>query len=175
MRERGKIVPGSRREGSNIWTLTGREFIVEVITLASLAPVAKIRNDSLLYFGLGSGAQPEVAEVSRLVSGVEYVVGEFLATTQVPANFPAAALGTAKTSVRLVREYGENELSLGAPTIITEFGCFTNGDPTTNNSVGRATSLAVAGTQAPVGYKSFEPFTKTTNRTLEVVYELRVV
>lgn len=175
MRERGKIVPGSRREGSNIWTMTGREFIVEAITLASLSPATKTRDDALLYFGLGNGSQPEVAEVSRLAGPIEFAIGEFLAPTQVPASFPSAALGTARTSVRLTREYGEAELSLGAPVVITEFGCFTNGDPALNNAVGRPTDLATAGTQAPVGYKSFEPFTKTTNRTVEVVYELRVV
>jgi hypothetical protein len=59
--------------------------------------------------------------------------------------------------------------------VLTEFGCFTDGNPAVNNEVGRPTDLATAGSQAPVGYKPFDPFTKNSNRTLEVIYELRVV
>jgi hypothetical protein len=176
MRERGKIVPGSRREGHNIWTLTGREFIVETITLKQLAPTRqKHRDDALLYFGLGSGVQPEVAEVARLLNPVEYLPGEFLAQAQVPSSFPASATGSARTAVRLIREYATHELSMGAPVTITEFGCFTDGDPANSNIPGRPTGMGVASTQAPVGYKTFDPFTKTPSRTLEVIYELRVI
>jgi len=174
LRERGKLV--TRREGHNIWTLTGREFIVETITLAALVPArAKHRDDALRYFGFGTGATPEVAEVSRLVAPVEYRAGEFLAPAQVPATFPSASLGTARTAVQLKREYAENELSMGGPVTLTEFGCFTDGDPANNNAVGRPTDHATASIQAPVGYKPFDPFTKNLNRTLEVIYELRVV
>jgi hypothetical protein len=174
LRERGKLV--TRREGHNIWTLSGREFIVETITLAALTPSrAKNRDDALRYFGFGIGITPEVAEVTRLVSPVEYQTSLFLAPAQVPVTFPSASLGTARTSVQLRREYSENELSLPNPVVLTEFGCFTDGNPAVNNEVGRPTDLATAGSQAPVGYKPFDPFTKNSNRTLEVIYELRVV
>lgn len=176
MREGGKVVPGSRREGHNIWTLTGREYIVEAIALASVTPTrTRFREDAVRYFGFGEGVQPEVAEVSRLLQPVEYRVGEFLAPAQVPAIFPSSASGTAKTSVRLYREYAENELSLGVNVTLTEFGCFTDGDPTNSNAVGRTTSYAVASTQAPVGYKAFDPFVKTMGRAIEVAYEIRVL
>ena len=174
LRERGKLV--TRREGHNIWTLTGREFIVETITLAALTPSrVKNRDDALRYFGFGTGGNPEVAEVSRLVQPVQYMANEFLAPAQVPVTFPSASLGTARTSVQLRREYAENELSLGGPVTLTEFGCFTDGNPALNNDVGRPTDFATSSAQAPVGYKPFDPFTKNLNRTLEVIYELRVV
>jgi len=176
MRERGKIVPGSRREGHNIWTLTGREYIVETISLASLVPTrTKNRDDALLYFGLGTGSTPEVAAVARLVDPVPYVAGEFLAAAQVPATFPSVSLGTPKTSVQLIREYAETEISLAGPVVLTEFGCFTDGDPANSNIPPRPTAFDTAKLTAPVGYKTFDPFTKTTGRTLEVIYELRVV
>src|SRR3989304_5181081 len=35
MRERGKIVPGSLREGHNIWTNTGRECLARLMSLES--------------------------------------------------------------------------------------------------------------------------------------------
>lgn len=176
LRERGKVVPGSRREGHNIWTLTGREFIVETISLASLAPTRqKNRDDAVLYFGLGSGVQPEVAEVSRLLNPVEYLPGEFLAQAQVPVDFPSSASGSARTAVRLVREYATHEISMGAPVTLTEFGCFTDGDPDNNNVPGRPTGFGTASVQAPVGYKTIEPLTKTTARTLEAIYEIRVI
>lgn len=176
MRERGKIVPGSRREGHNIWTLTGREFIVETISLAALVPARlKNRDDALLYFGLGIGSTPEVAAVSRLVDPVVYIAGEFLAPAQVPVTFPSVSLGTPKTAVQLIREYSDAEISLTGPVVLTEFGCFTDGDPASNNVPPRPTAFDTAKLTAPVGYKTFEPFTKTSGRTLEVIYELRVV
>lgn len=175
MRERGKLVRGSRREGSNIWTLTGREFIVESTTLLTSSPRVKNRDDALRYFGFGSGVQPEVAEVARLLTPVEYTSGEFLAPAQVPVTFPSASTGSARTAVRLIREYATNELSMGADVLLAEFGCFTDGDPENNNAVGRPTTQSVASTQAPCGYKNFEPLMKTTSRTLEVIYELRVI
>lgn len=175
MRERGKLVRGSRREGHNIWTLTGREFIVESTTLLTSSPRAKNRDDALRYFGFGSGVQPEVAEVARLFDPVEFRSGEFLAAAQVPVTFPSSSTGTARTSVRLIREYATNELSMGASVVLAEFGCFTDGDPNNNNAIGRPVDLTTAGAQAPCGYKSIEPLTKTTSRTLEVIYELRVI
>ena len=122
-----------------------------------------------------SMGKDEVAEIAALVSPVEYIAGEFLAQTQVPVTFPSDATGTPRTSVQLIREYATTEISIGGNVVLTEFGCFTDGDPTNNNIPPRPTDMATAGSQAPVGYKNFEPFTKTTTRTLRVIYELRVV
>lgn len=175
MRERGKIVPGSHREGSNIWTLTGREFLVERMTLATLTPSRTFnRDDALLYFGMGTGTQPEVAQVSKLQNPIEYTPGEFLAPARVPVTFPSA-VGAPRTSVRLVREYGAEELSLGGTVLLTEFGCFTDGDPASGNIPGRPTDFSTASLQAPVGYKTFDPLPNTTGRELEVIYEVRVL
>ena len=174
LRERGKLV--TKREGHNVWTLTGREFLVETTTYAALSPsLQKNRDDGLRYFGFGTGVTAESAEVTRLVSPVEYKVGEFLASAQIPVTFPSASLGTARTAVQLRREYAQNELSLGGPVTLTEFGCFTDGDPTAGNAPGRPTDFPTASAQAPCAYKTFDPFTKNTNRTLNVVYEFRVV
>jgi len=171
-RERGKL--RQRFEGENILTLTGREFYTELAVLKAFTPEF-FRNDRLAYFGLGVGSQPEVPNITSLVTPTSYVGSEFLAAVQAPATFPAGI--TTRTSARLVREYGRAEISLlGATVVLTEAGIFSNGNPAANwDTSSRPTSLATAGADAPFFYKAYEPITKTPETTLRLVWELRVV
>lgn len=163
------------RSGGNIWTLTGREFLVELMSLSLLTPSrTPVRDDRVLYIGLGSGTQAEVAEVSGLVDPIEFRVGEFLAQCQVPATFPADSAGTPRTSVQFIREFAGNEVSLGSSVIITEAGLYTDGDPDNDNSIPAPTDFATAATRAPLAYKSFEPVTKPEGFALEAVWEIRI-
>ena len=69
-RERGKIVPGTRRLGHNIWTLTGREHLAQLMSYSSYGPPSvAARADRIRYIGFGIGSQPEVASVSNLHRG----------------------------------------------------------------------------------------------------------
>lgn len=173
-RDDGKLV--QRSQGENILTLTGREFYSELAVLQAFSgPNMFFRNDRLAYFGLGIGAQPEIPNITSLVSAVPYTVGEFLAPVQAPATFPAGI--SSRTSVRLVREYGRSEISLGATTVVlTEAGIFSNGDPADNwNTAARPTSMANAANDAPFFYKTFEPLAKTPDTTIRLTWELRVV
>jgi hypothetical protein len=173
--ENGETVPGSERTGKNIWTITGREYLVELMSLLLLNPTrTPVRDDRILYIGLGQGSTAEVAEVQSLVDPVEYRVGEFLAQCQVPTTFPADADGTSRTSVQFVREFAGNEVSLGSSIIVTEAGLFTDGDPDNNYSVPCPTDFATAASRPPMAYKSFEPVTKPVGNTLEVVWEIRI-
>lgn len=169
----GRVV--QRSHGENILTLTGREFYCMRAVLASFSPRTLFRNDCLAYFGLGTGAQPEVAEVSSLVQPIEYMSGEFLAAVQAPASFPASV--TSRTVSRLVREYGRTEISLGGlPVVVTEAGIFSDGDPADNwNTAARPTDIATTSGDAPFFYKAFEPVTKTPDNTLRLIWEQRVV
>tara|TARA_Y100000310_G_scaffold233149_1_gene235993 strand:- start:2201 stop:2866 length:666 start_codon:yes stop_codon:yes gene_type:complete len=170
---RGEVV--QERKGLNIWTLTGREFLAELMSLSLLNPTRTgVRDDRVLYIGLGSGTTPEVAEVSALVDPVEYRVGEFLAQCQVPVTFPADTDGSPRTSVQFVREFAGNEVSLGASVVITEAGLYTDGDPNNNNSVPCPIDYASTALRAPVAYKTFEPVTKIQGYSLEVVWEVRI-
>lgn len=58
-RERGKIV--GRRDGHNIFLNLGREWLAELISLASLDPDVAVRNDRIKYIGLGIGGTRQLA------------------------------------------------------------------------------------------------------------------
>lgn len=170
-REGGKL--RQRREGKNIWTLTGREHIVELISLASISPRATWRNDRVGYIGMGTGSQAEVSEVSQLVTPVPYKAGEFLAQLVAPTTFPSS---TERTAVQFIREFGKSEISLGYDVVLTEAGLFTDGDPSDNWSLADLpTGWNATSGRAPNAYKTFEPITKTIDFTLRLVWEFRVL
>ena len=176
-------------EGYNIWTLTGREYLSELISLQTFSAIEAdrvlYRNDRIAYIGLGTGSQPEVAAVSSLVYPVGYDTGvqsgNFLAVLD-PAQFPATSSATTKTSVRFSREFTSAEYSIitsSNPTgaiVLTEAGLFTDGDPTNDFAVGTiSTALADSSGFAPVAYKTFEPITKTPDFTMKVIWEVRFI
>jgi len=178
-RERGKIVPGSRREGHNIWTLTGREFLARLMSYASYSPDEPARNDRIRYIGFGVGTTPEVSSVSALVSPIAYTTsggGLFLAELAIP-TYPFQTSGSFGTAVRYTREFSETDLSTVGSVLLTEVGLFTDGSPTSSPDPfepgTRNTSLAQAQFQAPVGYKTFEAFRKTQNMIISSFYEVR--
>jgi len=166
---------GRRRqhvEGSNIWTLTGREYLAELIALRAYTGDEFFRNDRIAFVGVGIGSQPEVANISSLVQGTPYAPGEFLARLKVPATFPVLSSTSSRTAVRFIREYGQNEISLGSNVIITEAGLFTDGNPDDNWARPTPTGMAVSD-RAPMAYKTFEPITKTSSFTLRLIWEVR--
>lgn len=164
------------REVDNIWTLTGREFLTRLISLASRSPRLGFRDDKVAYIGIGSGVQPKVATVTSLVNPVPYRTGEFLAPLAVPVDFPLSGSGTPKTIARFSREYGRDEISIAGNVVVTEVGLYTDGDPD-NNWDFSATPVDFATTagRAPVAYNTFEPITKTNTRTLAVIWDVRVI
>lgn len=170
-RERGKLV--QQTEGFNVWTLTGREYLAELIALQAASPRTVYRDDRISYIGLGAGSQPEEADITSLVDPIPYTPGEFLAPVASPATFPASATTSTKTAVRFIREYGLAEISLGYDVVLTEAGLFTDGNPEDNWDLNAPTGLDGAGNRAPMAYKTFEPITKTTEYTLRVIWEVR--
>jgi len=180
MRERGKLV--TRREGFNIWTLSGREYLSEIIALEATSPRTLFRSDRVAYLGIGSGAQAKVSNITSLVDPVVYKTGEFLAALAAPATFPSSGTTTTSTSTRFIREFSTGELSLGYNVVITEAGLFTDGDPDNDwlhvdaeGDDACPTDFSTAAGRAPVAYKTFEPITKTTQFTLRVVWDVRFV
>jgi hypothetical protein len=171
LRERGKIVKGSKREGSNIWTLSGREHLAQLQSYRNYSTSAGERRDRIRYIGFGTGSQPEVSSVSALVNPIAFDgSNNFLAQVALP-TYP---LAPSRTTVRYSRVFEETELSVLGTVVLTEAGLFTDGDPGSDFSPGtRNTSLPDALLQAPNGYKVFEPLTKTQNFVLEVSWEVR--
>ena len=177
-RERGKLVYGTRREGKNIWTVTGREFLAKLMSYAtygssahasgSLNPDVPARDDRVRYFGFGTGAQPEVSSVTALVSPIAFDGGgTFLAQVSLP-TYPLP------TTVEYSRTFNETELSTSGAVNLTEAGLFTDGSPTASYAPRtRDVSLVNAAAQAPVAYKAFEPLRKTQNFVLEAAWQIR--
>lgn len=183
LNQRGKVVKQS--EGYNIWTLTGREYLSELIALQTFNTVEAdrvlFRNDRVAYIGMGTGSQPEVAEVNSLVSPVSYDTGSYgtyLAVLDSPATFPATSSSTTKTAVQFIKTFNSTDYSIDASTniVLTEAGLFTDGDPGNDFAVlNRPIQLASAYSHAPVAYKTFEPITKTIDFTMKVVWEVRFI
>lgn len=178
-RERGKIVPGTRRRGNNIWTLTGREYLARLMSYASYGPDTSARNDRIRYIGFGTGTTPEVSSVARLVSPTKYTSSGgdlFLAELAIP-TYPFQTTGSYGTAVRYTREFSETELSVTSTVVLTEAGLYTDGSPTSSpdpfDPGSRDLTLAQAGNQAPAAYKTFEPLKKTQNFVLQVAWEVR--
>jgi len=180
-RERGKLVYGTRREGKNIWTLTGREFLAQLMSYSAYGvaahasgnpnPDVPARDDRIRYFGFGTGTQPEVSSVTALVSPVAFDGGgTFLAQVVLP-TYP---LLPSRTTVRYSRTYSELEISFGGTITLTEAGMYTDGSPTASYAPRtRDITLVNAAAQASAAYKSFEPLKKTQNFVLEVNWEIR--
>lgn len=179
-RERGKIVPGTRREGKNIVTLAGREFYARVGSYSSYSPLTKARQDGIRYVGFGTGTTPEVSSISRLVSPIAYdnaSGGLFLAELAIP-TFPFQTSGSYGTVARYTREFSELELSTSGEVVLTEAGLYTDGSPTSTPTPfepgTRDRSLAQANFQAPNAYKTFEPLVKSQNFVLQLAWEMRL-
>lgn len=171
-RERGKIVPKACRQGKNIWTLTGREHLAQLMSYRSYGPpIVGERRDRIRYFGFGSGSSPEVSSVDVLSTPIAFDSGSnFLAQVSLP-TYP---LSPSRTTVRYTRIYTSTELSVVGDVVITEAGLFTDGDPGADfEPETRDITLASALLQAPNAYKVFDPLTKTQNFEIEVSWEVR--
>lgn len=171
-REGGKL--RAVREGKNICTLTGREHLAELMSLAAWSPRTTWREDRIGYFGVGIGAQPEAPGVGSLVAPVPYRTGLYLAPANAPSTFPASGTGTPKTSVQFIREYGTGEISLGVNVVVTEAGLFSDGDPDNNWDLGTLDTSTAMFSRAPMFYKTFEPITKNLDFTLRAVWEVQI-
>ena len=173
LRERGKIVPGSRRSGHNVWTNTGREYLS---MLMSYAPNGTpFRNDRIAYMGVGTGFQTEDSSVAGLISPAAYYGTSFLAP--IDNSVTGFPLRPTRTTVRYVRIFTESDITPGnsAPVLVSEFGLFTNGHNNSFTVDARDTTLGNAALQAPVAYKAMtEPIEKTSGIELELDWEIRL-
>lgn len=173
VRERGKLREVS--EGDNIWTLTGREYLAELMALQAWSPRTLFRNDRIGFIGVGSGVQTEVSEITSLVAPIAYKTGEFLAALEAPATFPTSGTSTTRTAVRFIREFSHGEISLGYNVVLTEAGLFTDGDPDNDwDTAATPTDYATTASRAPMAYKTYEPVTKTIESTVRYIWDVRI-
>ena len=179
LRHNGKVVPGSYREGHNVFTVTGRNLLSRLTAWSTVgSPDIPFTNRRPRWMGVGTGSQLEVSTVEGLVTPQLATPVNYLVPIQT-VNFPDS------TSVSFIREFGANEVTVTAtPVTLTEAGLFADVLPA---SAGGTEDVAVdpgnidttlnpaVGTNPPIAYRVFEPLTKTVDFILQIRWELRFV
>lgn len=172
-RDRGKKVPGTQRDGHNVFTTTGRDWLAHLAAWETIGGGGDVpfTNRRVRWMGVGDGTQAEVEGVTSLNSPVEVTTGIYLAAIQT-TDFPTT------TSVRFFKEFSTTEISItGSPIVpVTEAGLFVDIFPvSTGGGVddsaiggGDTTLNPVASLNAPVAYKSFEQINKTVDFSLVI-------
>lgn len=178
MRERGKLVPNSLREGHNVFTNTGRNLLSKLISWSAIGAADEaFTQRRVRWIGVGDGSQLETTNVSQLNQALIATGSDYLVPVQDPATFPDS------TSVQFAYEFATDEITVGgAPVIISEVGMFADINPaataggTEDSEVGSGITTTLnpaVATNPPVAYKAFEGFTKTVDFTLEVRWTFR--
>lgn len=159
MRDRGKIVPGSRREGHNVFTYTGRDWMAQLVAWDPTTD-SMYSHDRIRWMGAGSGIQPEIPAVLYLDSPLEVTSGVYLAPlVSGAATFPNAS------SVKLTHEFAASELSFGGTVMVSELALYVDEDA--------ANVDPALTTNAAAFYKTFDPVAKLSSFSLEVIWELK--
>lgn len=176
MRQGGKLVPGSRREGHNVFTNNGRNLLTKLVSWSSIAGSdIPYTNRRTRWIGIGTGSQLEVSSVASLNQPHLITPTNFLVEVQT-VEFPSP------TSVAYLREFGTGEITVtGAPVTVTEAGMFADVSPANmggtedfGHSAPADTTLdPTVGTNPPITYKAFEGLTKTVDFTLELKWTFR--
>lgn len=185
LRRGGKIVPGSRREGHNVFTNHGRDWLSRLVGWKQLASGGvddkAFTQRRIRWVGVGTGTQLELATVTQITTPAKATATDYFIPIQV-VDYPTT------TSVRFVTEFGAAQISLLPTDIvtITEAALFT--DVQRVGTVGGLDDLpydGVGGSGAwtlnptvqnnpPVAYKAFIGIPKTTDFTFEIQWTLRI-
>jgi hypothetical protein len=176
MRERGKVVPGSRRIGHNILTTFGKNWLSKLVGWSAFGTDVPFTNRRVRWMGVGGDAQEEVPGIVSLGDPLRYDEINYLAQLD-SVEFPTTS------SVRFNRTFSENEITTvpGVPVEIREIGLFADVIPGTSGaSEDSGHTLAsdpilnpAVPTHTPVAYKSFELITKTQDFVLEAQWDFR--
>ncbi len=178
LRERGKIVPGSRREVNNVVTNIGRRYLAERTAASSFGPIVELTNTVVQYVALGTGTQVVNPEVMRLVTPAQVVLGVYMKAVGAPAIYPIAP------TVRFAVSIDPTELILPGPTTdLTEAGLVLShvvmplGEgPLDSTIAGHARGQAMPTNRTDfevAAYCSFERLQKTTDYGMDIQWEWR--
>jgi hypothetical protein len=181
MRERGKLVHGSIREGHNVFTVNGMNWLSTLMAWQTISGLdVPYTNRRVRWMGAGSGTQLESANVSLLAYPILCTTTNYLQPVQ-SVSFPSS------TSVQFTKEFGASEITIaGAPVAVSEIGLYADVSPANNGAINdvsynpselpSATMLdPTVGTNPLIAYKTFEPLTKTIDFSLLVNWEFLFV
>lgn len=169
----GQVVPGSQREGKNVITLYGKEWLArhmcwsvwggspDLSTPDADGGAVGTPDHCVLYIGVGTGGVLEQASVSQLGAAASYTDAPFLYRKEIttPVVHPSA------TTSRFEVEFLVSDIStpgLGTQ-IINEFGLYLD-----NTDV-------LVPDEPPIAYKVTEPLPKTSAYSMLVQWEVRFV
>ena len=167
--EEGKEVSGTRREGGNVFTNYGREWLIHQMSWAAwggtletstpLGPGAVLGRpySRILYIGVGDNAGLEVPAVTQLGGSLPYVIPE-LYRKQIVLPPVLPVLGVVRYSV----EFLKDEISIPFQKDVDELGLYLD----------RATPGEIA--HPPVAYKVIESIPKTTAFSMIIEWEIRI-
>ena len=172
-----RVVRGTRREGHNVCTTVGREWLSRLMTYQTQAvlpsqDVAE-RDDRIRYIGVGAGVQDEVPGVTGLVTPLKYRDNDFLAEVS-SHDFPLTSSVSSSTAVRYSLLAEKTDISILGTQAVSELGLFTCGSPGSDYAPRtRSISHDDASDQPPMFYKSFEAFNKTQKFSMAVSWDVR--
>ena len=188
-RERGKIV--ARRDGHNIWLDLGREYLAQLISLASFNPDVVVRDDRIKYMGVGIGGTRQLAlatansppvsppyvgsnvqtDSDPTVTTLERPVRVSGSATAYPGIAGDAWIGqvqvppdlTISTQVTFRRVFSGTEVSYGSflSVPLSEVALFTNAASPVNYL------------NTAVAYDTFDTLSKTAAIDIEAVWTIR--
>ena len=98
LRERGKIVSGSLREGHNVFTTVGRNLLSKLIAWSVSGIGTPFTQRRVYWIGVGTGTQLEVPSVTSLQTPKEVTAGNYLIALG-SVEFPTS------TSVRFIKKF----------------------------------------------------------------------
>jgi hypothetical protein len=124
MRERGKLVPGSHREGHNVFTTNGKNWLAKLIAWSTISGTdIAYTNRRVRWMALGKGSQLEASTVSQLADPVLATPTDYLRPIQT-VEFPTS------TSTRFIKEFGTTD-DPGIGFFILPDGSFLDGSART--------------------------------------------
>lgn len=157
----GSTVPGSVREGHNVFVDVGRDIFRDLIVWDTIDAIDVARtNRRIRWAGVGTGLQAEARGVLTLVTPLQVTAGgDYLkAIDSSLTDFPNV------TTLRHTLVFTAAELSHSGDVVITEAGLYADSSP------GLTLDPAIA-TNELMFYKTFEGLVKTPAFSLEIVWE----
>jgi len=179
-RDRGKKVPGTEREGHNVFTTTGRDWIAHLLAWATIGtPDTSFTNRRVRWMGVGSGSQLEVEGVTSLDIPVLATATDYLIPIET-VEFPSPGRIT-----QIFSEFRQDQLTFPPYTVVSvsEAGMYVDvfhvstqgGIEDSPVSAFYDTTLnPTIGSNPPIAYHAFEVINKTADFILEIRWELRV-